>query len=69
MKQENIWCDICKKEMGKRITWSVYSNPIQTLDSGFYNDGKTHQDVCQSCLDRINKVINEEIEKIKKELK
>ena len=62
-------CDICGKEFGKQV--SMYMAPIYNptnFDSKFFVGAKTEVDICTSCLDKIAKAQQKEIEKIKKEI-
>jgi len=69
MKQEKIWCDICGKEMGERCVWVSTFGPLPSLDDSFYYKEKNYRDFCQECINRLQKVVEEEVKKIKEEKK
>lgn len=62
-------CDICGKEMehGNTNYLKWHFTVKDFLGNGCANGGQTYNDICDKCIEKLDKAIYETIEQIRKE--
>lgn len=61
MKEERVYCDICKKQINKKIVKARENKHIKISIYGGLTNGRVFEnsyDICDKCLDKLEKQLN-----------
>jgi len=63
---KKLWCDLCGKEMGARITWTKEIDGFSGLSFNNVIDGIRDMDLCPECANELQNCLKQKVEVLKK---